>query len=42
MYTQEQIYQLSLTRVPDLGSILTKELIEHFGSASAVFNARLK
>lgn len=42
MYTQEQIYQLSLTRVPYLGSILTKELIEHFGSASAVFNARLK
>ncbi len=42
MYTQEQIYQLSLSRVPDLGSILTKSLVEQFGSASAVFNARLR
>lgn len=42
MYTQEQIHQLSLTLVPDLGSILTKLLIEHFGSATAVFNAKLK
>ena len=40
MYTQEQVYQLSLTRIPDLGSILTRSLIEHFGSASGIFNAR--
>lgn len=42
MYTAEQIYQLSLTRIPDLGCILTKSLVEHFGTASAVFNAKLK
>jgi len=42
MYTQEQICQLSLTRIPDLGNILTKLLIEQFGSATAVFKARLK
>lgn len=42
MYTQEQIHQLSLTLIPDLGSILTKLLVEHFGSATAVFNAKLK
>ncbi len=42
MYTQEQIYQLSLTRIPDLGSILTRYLIDHFGSATAIFSARLK
>lgn len=42
MYTQEQVYQLSLTRIPDLGSILTRYLIDHFGSAAAIFSARLK
>jgi DNA processing protein len=42
MYTQEQVYQLSLTRIPDLGSILTRYLIDHFGSATAIFSARLK
>ena len=42
MYTQEHIYRLSLTRIPDLGSILTKYLIEHFGSATAIFRAKPK
>lgn len=42
MYTQEHIYQLSLTRIPDLGSILTRYLIDHFGSATAVFRAKIK
>jgi DNA processing protein len=42
MYTQEHIYLLSLTRVPDLGNILSRLLLEHFGSATAIFNARLK
>lgn len=42
MITEESIYQLSLTRIPDIGSILTKQLIDYFGSASAVFKARKK
>lgn len=42
MMTEESIYQLSLTRIPDIGSILTKQLIDYFGSASAVFKARKK
>lgn len=42
MITEESIYQLSLTRIPDIGSILTKQLIDHFGTASAIFNARKK
>ena len=42
MITEESIYQLSLTQIPDIGSILTKQLIEYFGSASAVFKARKK
>jgi DNA processing protein len=42
MITEETIYQLSLTRIPDIGSILTKQLIEYFGTASAIFKARKK
>lgn len=42
MITEESIYQLSLTRIPDIGSILTKQLIDYFGSASAVFKAKKK
>ncbi len=42
MITDERIYQLSLTRISDIGSILTKQLIDHFGSASAIFHARKK
>ncbi|MBL0884216.1 MAG: DNA-protecting protein DprA [Chitinophagaceae bacterium] len=40
--TEESIYQLSLTRIPDIGSILTKQLIDYFGTASAIFHARKK
>lgn len=42
MITEEKIYQLSLTRIPDIGSILTKQLIDYFGSASAIFHAKKK
>lgn len=42
MITDEHIYQLSLTRITDIGNILTKQLIDHFGSASAIFHARKK
>jgi len=42
MITEESIYQLSLTRIPDIGSILTKQLIDYFGTASAIFNAKKK
>lgn len=42
MSTDERVYQLSLTRIPDIGSILTKQLIEYFGTASAIFHASKK
>lgn len=42
MTEDERVYQLSLTKIPEIGSILTKLLIEYFGSASAVFKARVK
>ena len=35
-------YQIALTCIPDVGPILRKRLIEHFGSAKDVFNARKK
>lgn len=36
----ELIYQLSLCQVPNIGAVHTKQLIDIFGSASAVFHAR--
>ena len=36
----ELLYQLSLTLVPNIGDVHAKILLQHFGSASAVFNAR--
>lgn len=42
MTEDERVYQISLTKIPEIGSILTKLLVEHFGSASAVFKARTK
>lgn len=42
MTEDERVYQISLTKIPEIGSILTKLLIEHFGSATAVFKARIK
>lgn len=42
MITDERIYQLSLTRIPDIGSVLNKQLVEYFGTASAIFRASKK
>lgn len=36
---EEVFYAISLTQVPQIGSFHTKLLIDHFGSAKAVFNA---
>jgi DNA processing protein len=38
----ELYYQLALTMIPDLGPVRCRLLIEHFGSASAVFTAKKK
>jgi len=38
----ELLYQVALTLVPNIGSVQAKELTNHFGSASAIFNARKK
>ena len=35
----ELIYQLALTRVPNIGCVHAKTLVQHFGSASAIFQA---
>lgn len=36
------LYQLALTHVPNIGSIQSKILIEHFGNAEAIFRAKKK
>lgn len=39
---QEPYYQVALTMVPELGAIRIRQLVEHFGTASAVFKAKKK
>lgn len=36
----ELLYQLALTQVPNIGYVHTRTLVQHFGSASAVFAAK--
>ncbi len=36
----EGLYQIALTQVPMIGAVHRKTLIEHFGSAKAIFTAR--
>jgi len=38
----ELIHQVALTLIPQVGAIHAKTLVQHFGSASAVFSARKK
>jgi len=37
---QELMYQLALTRIPLIGDVIIKKLLEHFGSAGDIFRAR--
>ncbi|WP_295116611.1 DNA-processing protein DprA [uncultured Chitinophaga sp.] len=39
--TEETRYQLALTQIPQIGDIVAKELLQHFGEASAIFKARI-
>ncbi len=36
------LYQIALTSVPNIGAVHAKNLIEHFGDATSVFNAKKK
>jgi DNA processing protein len=36
----ELLYQLALTLVPNIGDVQAKILVQHFGSASSIFNAK--
>lgn len=36
----ELLYQLALTQVPNIGDIQARLLVQHFGSASAIFKAK--
>jgi DNA processing protein len=38
----ELLHQVALTLIPNIGSVQAKILVEHFGSASAVFTAKKK
>jgi len=38
--TNELLYQLALTLVPNIGDVQAKLLLQHFGDASSVFNAK--
>lgn len=37
---QELMYQIALTRIPLIGDVIIKKLLEHFGSAGNIFKAR--
>ncbi|HVI46583.1 MAG TPA: DNA-processing protein DprA [Chitinophaga sp.] len=37
--SQELMYQIALTRIPQIGDIIIKKLLETFGSAGAIFSA---
>lgn len=39
--SSELLYQLSLTLVPNIGDVQARLLLQHFGSASGIFNAKL-
>jgi DNA processing protein len=39
---EEKIYRLGLTRIPGIGPVLTKKLVNHFGGAEAVFHSDRK
>jgi DNA processing protein len=38
--TNELLYQLALTQVPNIGDVQAKILLQYFGAASAIFKAR--
>jgi DNA processing protein len=38
--TDELLYQLALTQIPNIGCIQSKILITHLGSASAIFSTK--
>ncbi|NLR56692.1 DNA-protecting protein DprA [Chitinophaga polysaccharea] len=37
---QELMYQIALTRIPLIGDVIIKKLLEHFGSAGEIFKAK--
>src|SRR4051812_6547030 len=39
--TNDLLYQLALTQVPQIGCVHAKQLIQHFHSAEAIFKARI-
>ncbi len=39
---EELLYRIALTMIPELGSVRTKLLADHFGDARTIFNARKK
>ena len=39
---EDTLYQLALTRTPGIGTAHTKKLVDHFGSAKAIFRAEKK
>ena len=39
---EELLYQVALTMIPELGAVKAKILTEHFGNASAIFQAKKK
>ncbi|MEI8074076.1 MAG: DNA-processing protein DprA [Bacteroidota bacterium] len=38
----EEIYQIALTMIPEIGSVLTRSLLQTMGTASAIFQAKKK
>lgn len=40
--TNELLYRISLTSIPNIGAVQAKQLVEHFGNAEDIFKAKKK
>ncbi|MBC7588299.1 MAG: DNA-protecting protein DprA [Chitinophagaceae bacterium] len=40
--TNELLYQISLTLIPNIGAVQAKQLLEHFGNAESIFKSKKK
>lgn len=40
--TNDLLYQISLTLIPNIGAVQAKQLMEHFGNAESIFKAKKK
>jgi len=40
--SEQLLYQIALTLIPNIGAVQAKILLEHYGDAESIFKAKLK